>query len=332
MQGYSINNFDSLRWAPGAYNKSMARLALAIFSLGIWGSARAQVTPAQAILRVSDEAAVFQENLPKTIAKETLTQQALLTPSRLITFGSRGNVVSPKLRTVSHEVVSEYSVGHLENSDSQNLFEFRQVVSADGKAVRSVESARRELTYGIRSQDDSVRKRMLQDYAKFGLVDIATDYGLILLAFTKRGLETMQVKPAGQSRIGADAALVLAWKQTSSDAGELEFRGRQVVRQALEGTLWVRASDGLPLRIEAWAEYEQAKRKIRDEASVEYMMSSHGFLTPASVVHRHLVDGKTITENLYRYEAFRLFSSDSELKFTEVPDLPPPAAPAVVKK
>ncbi len=115
---------------------------------------------------------------------------------------------------VSHEVVSEYSVGHLKNSDSQNLFEFSQVVSVDGKAVRSVETARRELTYGIRSQDDSVRKRMLQDYAKFGLVDVATDYGLILLAFTKRGLETMQVKPAGQSRIGADAALVLAWKQS----------------------------------------------------------------------------------------------------------------------
>ncbi len=64
----------------------------------------------------------------------------------------------------------------------------------------------------------------------------------------------------------------------------------------------MRASDGLPLRIEAWAEYEQAKRKIRDEASVDYVMSSHGFLTPASVVHRHIVDGQTITENLYRYE------------------------------
>lgn len=308
----------------------MQRLVLAALSLSIWGSAQAQVMPAQAIARVSEEAAVFQENLPKTIAKETLTQQALLPPSRLVTFGSRGNIAAPQLRMVSHEVVSEYSVGHLKNSDSQNLFEFRQVISVDGKAVRSIESARRELTYGLRSQDDSVRKRMLQDYAKFGLVDVATDYGLILLAFTKRGLETMQVKPSGQSRIGADAALVLAWKQISSDAGELEFRGRQVVRQALEGTLWVRASDGLPLRIEAWAEYEQAKRKIRDEASIEYIMSSHGFLTPASVVHRHLVDGHMITENLYRYEAFRLFSSDSELKFTEVPDLPP--APAVVKK
>jgi hypothetical protein len=303
--------------------EAYSTLALILWGLGGW--AHAQMTPAQALARVGEEAAVFQENLPKSIAQETLTQHARLAASRYIALGPRGVATPPKPRVVSHEVVSEYSVGHLKNSDSQNLFEFRQVVSVDGKAVRSAESARRELTMGIRSQDDSVRKRMLQDYAKFGLVDVATDYGLILLAFTKRGLETMQVKAAGESRIGADAAMALAWKQVSADAGELEFRGRQAVRQALQGTLWVRASDGLPLRIQAWAEYEQSKHKIRDEASVEYAMSAHGFLTPASVVHRHIVDGQIMTENLYRYEGFRLFSSDSELKFTEAPDVAPDA-------
>jgi hypothetical protein len=303
----------------------MMRWTLAVISWGIWASAQAQKAPFLALARTSEEAAIFLENLPRTIAQETLTQKAVMPPSRLVTFGPRGSIAPPKSRLVSHEVVSEYSVGRLKNSDSQNLFEFRHVVSVDGKPVRSIESARRELTLGVRSQEDSVRKRMLQDYAKFGLVDVATDYGLILLAFTKRGLETMQVKPAGETRIGADAALVLPWRQVTADAGELEFHGRQVVRQPLAGMLWVRASDGLPLRIQAWAEYEQSKRKIRDEATVEYAMSQHGFLTPASVAHRHIVDGQTITENLYRYDAFRLFSSDSELKFTEVPDLPPPA-------
>lgn len=302
----------------------MPRLALAAVTLALSGWARAQIAPAEILARVSEEAATFQENLPKTIAQETLTQKALLAPSRLITFGPRGNAVPRKPRMVSHEVVSEYSVGHLKNSGSHNLFEFRHVVSVDGRPVRSVETARRELTLGIRSQDDSARKRMLQDYAKFGLVDVATDYGLILLAFTKRGLENMEVTPAGQGRVGADAALTFAWKQVSADAGELEFRGRQAVRQALQGMLWVRASDGLPLRIQAWAEYEQPPHKVRDEASVEYAMSSHGFLTPASVVHRHIIDGQTVTENLYRYANFRLFTSESELNFSEVPDPPAP--------
>lgn len=312
----------------------MTRLGLAAL-LGLrLASAQALITLPQALSRVSEEAAIFQENLPKTIAQETLTQKALLPPSRLITFGPRGNVAPPKQRVVSHEVVSEYSVGHLKNSDSQNLFEFRQVVTVNGKPVRSVESARRELTAGIRSQDDSMRKRMLQDYARFGLVNVASDYGLILLAFTKRGLETTHVQASGTGRIGADAALILAWKQGSANAGELEFRGKQAVRQALQGTLWVRASDGLPLRIQAWAEYEQAKHRIRDEATVEYAMSSHGFLTPASVVHHHIVDGQLMTENLYRYDAFKLFASDSDIKFTELPDTPPAGAvgPTGIKK
>ncbi len=44
----------------------------------------------------------------------------------------------PRSTYVTHEVISEYSVGPLKNSDSQNLFEFSQVVSVDGKAVRSL--------------------------------------------------------------------------------------------------------------------------------------------------------------------------------------------------
>jgi hypothetical protein len=233
----------------------------------------------------------------------------------------------PKPRLVTHEVVSEYSVGPLKNSDSHNLFEFRQVVSVDGKAVRTLESARRELTIGLRSQDDAVRKRMLQDYARHGLVDVATDYGLILLAFTKRGMQDLEIKPAGTDRIGADTMLLFDWKQSNSDAGELEFRGRQAARRALHGRLWVRAADGLPLRVQAWAEYDQAKHHIRDEASIDYLESAHGFLMPASVLHHHLVDRQLMTENLYRYEPFKLFSADSELKFTDAPD----PAPAVKK-
>jgi hypothetical protein len=81
------------------------------------------------------------------------------------------------------------------------------------------------------------------------------------------------------------------------------------------------------VRIQAWAEYDQAKHHIRDEASVDYTASAHGFLTPASVVHRHLVDRQLMTENLYRYEPFKLFAADSELKFTEAAD-----APVVIKK
>ena len=96
------------------------------------------------------------------------------------------------------------------------------------------------------------------------------------------------------------------------------------MRRALQGVLWVRKSDGLPLRVETWVEHMQSKRTVRDEATVDYTLSYHGFLTPASVVHRHLVGGQLLTENLYRYEPFKLFSADTEIKFTDLPEAAPP--------
>jgi hypothetical protein len=286
-----------------------------------------QTSPSKILSRVAEEADLFQLKLPLALTQETLEQRAAMPPSRFKPrIGASATVLS-KPRLVSHEVVSEYTVAPLKSAGSTSLVEFRQVVSVDGKVVQSAESARHALSLGVRTQDERARKRMLEDFAKSGLVDVASDYGLILLAFTRRGLENIQIGQPAANRIGANSALVFPWMQTSSASGELEFSGRQSVRQALQGTLWVRAADGLPLRVEAWAEYGDSKRKIRDEASVDYAMSQHGFLTPVSVVHRHIVDGQLMTENLYRYEPFRLFSADAEIKFTDVPD-----APAPVKK
>ena len=281
-------------------------------------------TQPEILARVAEEAEVLEQNAPKTLTQETLEQRAQIPLPRSLLRVGKAATVAPKPRLMVREIVSEYSVGTLKESDSPDLVEFRQVVSVDGRRVQSAASARHALSLGIHSADDRVRKRMLEDFAKHGLVDVATDYGLILLAFTKRGLENMEVKPAGESRVGAEDALVFSWRQTSAAGGELEFFGNQSARRPLQGMLYVRKSDGLPLRVQAWAEHPDAKRTIRDEAAVDYALSTHGFLMPASVVHRHLVDGQLKTENLYRYEPFKLFSADAEIKFTEVPDTPPP--------
>jgi hypothetical protein len=173
---------------------------------------------------------------------------------------------------------------------------------------------------------------MLENFARYGLVDIATDYGLILLEFTKRGMANLEIGSGGRANIAADVALSFQWKQKTDAGGQLEFAGKKAVRQPLEGILWVRESDGLPLRVEAWAQYKDNEHVIADRATVDYAPSSHGFLTPVSVVHRHLIDGKLLTENLYRYQPFKMFSSSADIKFTEVPDPPADAAKPPVKK
>jgi hypothetical protein len=270
--------------------------------------------------RVAEEAEILRQNAPKSLSTEILEQRSLMPPTRFRPRIGKKAVAEPaKPRLVVREIVSEYSVGKLKDSESNNLVEFRQVMSVDGRKVQSAEKASHALSLGMKSADDRIRKRMLEDFAKHGLVDLATDYGIILLAFSKRLQENLETSLAGEDRVGADAVWVIAWTQRDPDAGVLEFRGNLASRHTMHGTLLVRKSDGLPVRIQAITEHD----RIRDDATIDYRQSSHGFLTPVSVVFHHLVDGQLITENHYRYEPFKMFAADAEIKFTDFPDSPP---------
>jgi hypothetical protein len=286
----------------------------------------AQTSPSQIPPRVAQEAEVLEQNAARILTQESLEQRSILPPSRFRPrAGSRiDQATGPRLRV--RDVVSEFSFGALRSSRSHDLIEFRQVLSVDGQPQQSADSALRALSQVIRQGDDRARKRMLEEFARNGLVDIATDYALILLAFTSRGQKQMEFSPSGRGFVGADAAIAFAWKQKSAQDGVLEFHGQESMHRALQGTLWVRASDGLPLRINAWTEHtDQTSHLIRDEATVDYVMSGHGFLTPASVIHHHVVNGAVMTENLYRYQPFKLFSTSSTITFGD-PD------PAPIKK
>ena len=324
-------------------------LLVAAFLVCAMDPAQAQPTLPDLLSRVAEEADMLQQNAPKSLTREVLEQRALMPPTRFHPrVGKKATAAVQPPRHVVRQIVSEYSVGTLQDSAVQNLTELRQVISVDGRKIQSAEHARHALSLGIASPDDRTRKRMLEDFARHGLVDIATDYGIILLAFSKRGLENMKVVFAGEEQVGADAAWVLNWRQTSPDAGMLEFLGNQASRLALQGRLLVRQSDGLPLRVQlwsehpqsehpqdatsrllqSWSEHPQAALNVRDEATVDYVRSAHGFLAPASVLHRHLVDGQVITENLYRYEPFKMFSADAAIKFTGLGTPSAPSAPA----
>jgi hypothetical protein len=281
----------------------------------------AQPSLPETLSRVAEEADALRQNLPKAVSEETLEQRALLPPSRFRPrAGSAVPVPAPRL--LVRQVVSEYTVAPLQGSASKQLVEYRQVVSVDGRLVQSERAARHALSIGVKSLDDRLRKRMLEDFAQHGLVDVAADYGLILLEFTARGQQDLEIVPSGRGLVGPEDATIFVWRQNSAAAGELEFIGRQAERHALAGRLWLRSSDGLPLRVETWAEHAEAQHRVRDEAVVEYTQASHGFLAPASVLHRHIVDGQLITENRYTYAPFKVFGADAEIKFSEVPDSP----------
>src|SRR6267154_2022673 len=120
----------------------------ALLSAILFLPARAQSVPPEILSRVSEEAEVLLQNAPKVLSQETLEQRATMPPTRFRPRIGQAASEIPKARLVVREVVSEYSVGMLKESDSRDLVEFRQVVSVDARPIQTAESARRALSLG----------------------------------------------------------------------------------------------------------------------------------------------------------------------------------------
>ena len=262
----------------------------------------------QILLRISEAAARLQSQAANLVAEETFRQRSLKPPTRYQTHQDSRTAEREYRLT---EIVSQYSLAVFQGS----LHEFRQVTSVDGRQVRNLPEARRALSLGIRSDSDRQRKRLLEDFQKYGLEGAATDFGPLLLLFTKAQAGHYRFAFAGSTLVGAERALIVSYEQVSGDEALLVFAGRDTVREPLRGYIFVRQPDNLPLRITMQASRKQAKKQWRDEASVDYIVGPQGCLVPAAVVHRSFADRLLLVEDVFRYGPFRMFDADSEIQF-----------------
>jgi hypothetical protein len=259
-------------------------------------------------IRAADE---YQKSAPRLVTTEILHQTCFNRPPHgFITVGAAALVSAHFL---THDLVSEYTVGHLKGSPPAELVELRELVSMDGNPIRTSVAARRALSQDVQSGEERVRKQLLEEFTKLGLADVATDYGTILLAFTSKGIASLKITPDGEGFVGTEESVRLSWIQT--EGGALEFRGRKVARRPMQGAIWIRKSDGMPLRISATFEHDEPQHRLRDDATVDFVKSMLGFPTPVTVAHRHYVDGQPLTENLYTYEPFHLFTTDTNIRY-----------------
>ncbi len=287
---------------------------LALLAL-IPAAARSQAPPAAEILRrVAEEAEVFRSAARDMVSEETLTHRWMKPPSRFRPRVGQTALEAPKPTLESREVISEYAFGSLKEAPGL-LHEFRQVVSVDGRKVVSAEKARRTLSLNLRSDDDRVKKQMLRDFEKHGLKGAATtDFGQILLLFMRRRQSGYRFEMKGESRVGADDAIVLGYEEIRNESLTV-FAGRDTVHQALKGELWVRKPDYMPLRVTMAVERPEGDYVITIDATVDYAPTAHGVLMPVSVLHRESAKGMVLTENQFRYAPFKKFSAETELKF-----------------
>jgi hypothetical protein len=287
--------------------------ALVVLAAGI----RADDHLDRVLARLAEEAEAFRTAAPTVLAEETLKQRAAKKPSRFRPRIGGAATRPPELKFQRREIVSEYSFSTFRESPNV-LHEFRQVISVDGRPVTTHEKARQTLAIGMRSADDRLKKRLLHEFEKHGLVGAATDFGQVILLFEKRRQGGYEFGFAGKQRIGAESAVVFSFRQTEGE-GVTIIEGRNMIRRPLAGEIWAREEDGLPLRVQLVAVREQDGQTIRDEATIDYVQSQHGFLAPAAVTHRQIAGGQLVVENIYQYSPFRKFSAEAEIKFTEVP-------------
>jgi len=264
--------------------------------------------------RLSEEAEVFRRTAPRLLAQETLRQRVLDTGRRFRPRIVKPPAEAPELHYRTREIVSEYGYGTLSEAPDR-LHEFRQVIWVDGRRIAAPQSARRKLLSGLRASDDRLKRRMLEEFERYGLRGAAADFGQLVLLFTRRRLADYAFQIAGKARVGAEPAQIIRYRQIAGAESLTIFERGQALRRPVEGELWLRDPDGLPLRITLESRGQQEGRPVTDRAAVDYLMSSHGVITPASVVRRRLIGEILLVEDVFEYSSFRLFSADAEIKF-----------------
>ncbi|MGI8988592.1 MAG: hypothetical protein ACR2I2_03275 [Bryobacteraceae bacterium] len=281
----------------------------ALFLLGASAVAQAPLGLAELLNRISKDAADFQKVAPLTLSEETLRQRSRPGFAGLLEKDSAAARLPPAPLS-QREIVSEYGYASLRNAPAA-LHEIRKIVRVDGRELSTVDNARHAVAAGL-SGDDKQKKRLLEEFEKHGLKGSVTDFGQLLLLFSKRRIGDYDFHIDREARVGVDPVLVLAYRQRGGPESLTVFRGNTAVRQPLTGEIWVRKSDGMPLRITLVSIQRMQHNAIKDEAAVDYSPSPLGAVLPVAVVHREYLNDDLLTENLFRYAPFRRIAGGAE--------------------
>ena len=194
----------------------------------------------------------------------------------------------------------------------REIHELRQITSVDGKAGAGETQAQNALAKLITSHNDDRKRRVLEQLEKYGLQGAATDFGQILLLFTRGNLERYEITAAGPRLLGTVPTQVFHYQQLDGPHALTVFRGGSAAKTeslSVEGEIWAREADGLPLRITMAATDSSTDKTLREEAAVDYAMSEFGTLLPVETTPRELRSGVEVEENKFTYTEFHRFGA-----------------------
>ncbi len=286
----------------------MRALLLLSFALVLQADERTQ----KLAERLAREAEAFEKIAPQLLGRETLHQRVMAPPARFKLRVGDAATHPPVATWKEREIVSEYAFALL----GREIHELRQVISVDGKSVAGETQAQDALAKLVTGRDDERKKRALEQLEKYGLQGAATDFGQILLLFTRANQERYELTATGPRLLGTMPTQVFHYQQLDGPHALTVFRGdtaahtqAQTQRLSVEGEIWVREADGLPLRITMAATDSTTDKTLREEATVDYAISEFGALLPVETTHRELRSGVEVAENKFTYAEFHRFGA-----------------------
>lgn len=283
---------------------------IACLALGCALALRADDSTQKLVKRLGDEADAFQKIAPQLVGLETLHQRALAPPHFKMRVGDAAK--QPQAADwKEHEIVSEYAFALL----GRQIHELRQVTSVDGKKVAGEQRATAALAKLVIASDDERKARALQQLEKYGLRGGATDFGQILLLFSRGSVERYEFTAAGPRLMGTVATQVFHYQQLDGPQALTVYHGNSAAgtatpqRLSVQGEIWVREADGLPVRITMTAtdNSNDKDKPLREEATIDYAMSKFGTLLPVETTQRELRGGEEVAENHFSYRDFHRF-------------------------
>jgi hypothetical protein len=195
-----------------------------------------------------------------------------------------------------HHVVSQWVL----TTDASGFHETRTAPAIDGLNAADVSAIRHAMSTGV----SDTRRSALEDYEHAELEGAITDFGPLLLLFAAPHQRDYEFTLGDPDKISGDAALVLHYRQLAGADGLTLFDGNTADREPVEGDIWLRESDLLPLRITLKSRKALSKNySIDTTATVDYTPTPFG-LAPASVVQRQYLNSNLLVENTLRYSNY----------------------------
>jgi len=276
----------------------LATIAVLAASGGL-GLAAEDPLVARALPEIARQASDFWHSAPDYMARETMKEKALTAQKRRLHF--RAKATEPAKPVMKErEIVSYYAISFF-NARREALHEFREIVSMDGKETTAEGSARAKLAAILESKDDGAKQALVEDFEKSTLSVAATDFGQLIMLFTRGNLSKYTFALKSRQQVGVDRALVIGFQQNAGgESLQITEPGRKV-NQPLSGELWIRESDYLPLRITLTSTHLDEGDEIRDDATVDYLSRSRGVFLPAAITYRRYIKKTMVVENIAEY-------------------------------